>query len=81
MSSSTSFLFQLKSYCTSLERDSQDLRKAVESRLAPEVSSTWSTVHALLSKADGLSAQVALAEDAILGPLETRLSQVRLEEV
>jgi hypothetical protein len=71
---------QMKSFCTSLEQDSKQLRKQIESKQSSEKYSKTSVEH-LFSKAEDLSARVALAEETILGPLETRLSHVMLDEV
>lgn len=79
MSSSSAFTHQFKSYCTTLEQTTKQLRLHVEGK--GDHAAGMHCIDGLLQRAETLSARVAAAEEAILGPLETRLSTITIEEV
>ena len=83
MSAASSFLVQFKSYCTSLEADTRQLRQTLENRppQAERASKNSATVDRLLDKAEGISSLVAAMEEELLGPADTRLATITIEEV
>ena len=82
MNPSSSFLVQFKSFCSSLEHDTRQLKQVIENRThAVEKPSFNSSIDNLLNKVEDISARVALMEDKILGPVETRLGIITMEEV
>ena len=83
MSAASNFLVQFKSYCTSLEADTRQLRQTLENRptQAERASKNSATVDRLLDKAEGISSLVAAMEEELLGPADTRLATITIEEV
>jgi hypothetical protein len=82
-SSSSSFAFQMKSFCTTLEQSSRQLRQQVEGHTGVQHGGNNQTRSAdhLLHQAEALSAKVVVLEETILGPAENRLATIKLEEV
>ena len=89
MSSSLSFSVQLRSFCSALEASTGELKQILENdeHSMDHSSSSCSadggvkSLDPLMSRLEVLSSRFSLAEESILGPVETRLSTITLEEV
>ena len=88
MSSSLSFSVQLRSFCSALEASTGELKQILENEHSMDHSSSScsadggvKSLDPLMSRLEVLSSRFSLAEESILGPVETRLSTITLEEV
>lgn len=85
-SATTGMFVQLKSFCSALDHDTKKLKQALDNKssdctTAILTESSEEYVESLTSDVNDLYQRMNSIEDMLLGPSDTRLSQVNMMEV